>query len=66
MNYNEQLRKLYQERQKVRESEENYFELVTESGAISIPKKVVLKAYRSSIEHFKSRIQYQQEQTKEK
>jgi len=66
MNYNEQLRKLYQERQKVRESEDHYFELVTESGKISIPKKVVLKAYRSSIEHFKSRIQYQQSLEKEK
>ena len=66
MNYNEQLRKLYQERAKIKESEEQYFKLGTESGVISIPKKVVLKAYRSSIEHFKSRIQYQQEQAKKK
>lgn len=57
MNYNKQLRILYQERKKVKESDELYFELVTESGTISIPKKVVIRAYNSSIEHFKSKIQ---------
>lgn len=65
MNYNEQLRKLYQERAKIKLSDELYFELVTESGKIFIPKKIVLRAYKSSIEHFKSRIQYQQAQIKE-
>jgi hypothetical protein len=66
MNYNEQLRKLYQERAKIKQSEEHYFELQTESGVISIPKKVALKAYKSSIEHFKSRIQHQESIEKKK
>ena len=57
MNYNEQLRKLYQEIKKVKESDKLYFDLVTESGTISIPRKVVLKSYNSSIEHFKSKIE---------
>ena len=56
MNYNEQLRKLYQERSKIKSSDDTYFELVTESGKIFIPRKIVLKAYRSSIEHFRSKI----------
>jgi hypothetical protein len=65
MNYNEQLRKLYKEKKRVKESNELYFDLQTESGRISIPKKVVIKAYNSSIEHFKSRIQYQETLKKE-
>jgi hypothetical protein len=60
MNYNEQLRKLYQQRSDVKLSNEHYFELQTENGIISIPRKVVIKALNSSIEHFKSRIQYQE------
>lgn len=63
MNYNEQLQKIYQERQKVKESVEHYVELETESGTISIPRKVAIKAFNSSIEHFKSRINYQKEIT---
>ena len=65
MNYNEQLRILYKEKKRVKESNELYFDLHTESGIISIPKKVVIKAYNSSIEHFKSRIQYQETLKKE-
>jgi hypothetical protein len=66
MNYKEQLEMLTQERAKIKQSEEHYFELQTESGVISIPRKVALKAYRSSIEHFKSRIQYQESLEKKK
>ena len=66
MNYNEQLRRLNQERAKIKQSEEHYFELQTESGVISIPRKVVIKSFNSSIEHFKSRIQYQESLEKEK
>lgn len=60
MNYNEQLTKLYQERKKAKESNEHYFEIQTESGPISIPKKTVIRSLNSSIEHYKSRIQYQE------
>ena len=65
MNYNEQLRKLYQERRNVKESIEHYVELETKNGIILIPRKVAIKAFNSSIEHFKSRINYQLEQQKQ-
>lgn len=60
MNFNEQLRKLYQERKRVKELDQNYVDLETENGLILIPKKVAIRAFNSAIEHYKSRIQYQQ------
>jgi len=66
MDYREQLKILIQERAKIKQSEEHYFELQTESGTISIPRKVVIKSFNSSIEHFKSRIQYQESLEKKK
>jgi len=60
MNYNLQLIRLYEEKKRVKESDKLYFALETTSGTISIPKKAVINAYNSSIEHFKGKIRNQE------
>ena len=56
INYNKELRLLYQFRESVRQSNKEYQEIETENGVIKIPTKIVKKTLRSTIEHYKSKI----------
>ena len=54
INYNKELRLLYQFRESVRQNNKEYQEI--ENGVIKIPTKIVKKTLRSTIEHYKSKI----------
>jgi phosphopantetheine adenylyltransferase len=57
-NFKEQLGLLYKFKYELKKSDENYQELVTEIRTILIPKKSAIKAINSSIAHYRSRINY--------
>ncbi len=57
-NFKEQLDLLYKFKEELKNSDHKYQDLVTDIGTIIIPTKSAIKAINSSIEHYKSRIEY--------
>ena len=60
-NFKEQLELLYKFKHELKKSDENYQELITEFGTIMIPTKSAIKAINSSIAHYRSRINYSEQ-----